>query len=42
LDGTALELRDHFAGEAEALAWCRRMAEVLADDREDEGEPPVG
>jgi hypothetical protein len=41
-DRTPLELRDHFAVEAEALAWCRRMAEVLAGDRDDEGEAPIG
>jgi hypothetical protein len=36
--GTPLDLDGHFAGEAEALAWFRRVAEVLASDLED-GDP---
>jgi hypothetical protein len=40
--GTPLDLGGHFAGEAEALAWCRRMAEVLARDLADEGDGPIG
>jgi hypothetical protein len=32
----ALDLVGHFESEAEALAWCRRMADTLAADLEDE------
>ena len=34
--GLPLDLNGHFADEAEALAWCERMADVLARDAEDD------
>jgi hypothetical protein len=34
--GVPLEVDRLFAGEPEALAWCRRMAEVMARDVDDE------
>lgn len=34
--GTALDLNDGFATEAEARAWCLRMVAVLAEDLADE------
>jgi hypothetical protein len=34
--GVLLEVDGEFAGEAEALAWCERMANVLARDAEDD------
>jgi hypothetical protein len=38
--GLALDINapaGHFADEAEALAWCERMVEVLTRDARDEG-----
>ena len=34
--GLPLDLDGQFADEAEALAWCERMADVLARDAEDD------
>jgi hypothetical protein len=35
--GTPLVIDGHFDAEAQALAWCRRMAQVLAEDLEEDG-----
>jgi hypothetical protein len=36
--GVPLEVARLFASEPDALAWCRRMAEVMASDLDDEGD----
>jgi hypothetical protein len=39
--GLPLVIDHHFGSEAQAVAWCRRMARTLAADLEDEaGAPP--
>jgi hypothetical protein len=34
----AFEVDGRFGDEVEAVAWCEKMAEVLADDLDDEGD----
>jgi hypothetical protein len=39
-DGLALDLDGHFGCKVEALAWCERMARILAADLEEESGAP--
>jgi hypothetical protein len=34
--GPPLVIDNHFGSEAEAVAWCRKMARVLAEDLDDD------
>jgi hypothetical protein len=40
-DGVPLDVDGHFGTESEAVAWCEKMAEVLADDLDDEEDPII-
>ena len=40
-DGESLEVDGLFGDESEAVAWCKKMAEALAEDQADEDGPPV-
>jgi hypothetical protein len=40
-DEAGLVVDGRFGDEAEAIAWCKKMAEVLADDLDDEGDPII-
>jgi hypothetical protein len=40
-DGVPLEVDGLFGDESEAVAWCKKMAEALAEDQEDEDSPPA-
>jgi hypothetical protein len=40
-NGVPLDVDGHFGTESEAVAWCEKMANVLAEDQEDEDGPPA-